>query len=317
MVRLIDDLLDTSRIARGKFDLRKQPMDVAAAIRSALETSRPLMETGGHRVEVQLPDGPLMVEGDPVRIAQVLTNLLNNAARYTPAGGHILVRSTGGGEWIVIEVVDNGIGIPADMLDRIFEPFLQIDNAAMGGRAGGLGLGLTLARSIVELHGGSIAARPRGEGQGTCFTVTLPARQGATVAPGTPSSRPARDVGRALRVLVVDDNRDAAQALATLLELMRHDVRVANDGAEALRMAELHRPELVLLDIGMPGMDGYEVARRLRGLPCTATARIVALSGYGQASDKMRSAQAGFDDHLVKPVEPDKLEEMVEALARR
>jgi PAS domain S-box-containing protein len=315
MVRLIDDLLDTSRIARGKFDLRKQPMDVVAAVRCALETSRPLMEAGGHRVEVRLPDEPLMVEGDPVRMAQVFTNLLNNAARYTPSGGNIVASATGEGESIVIEVQDDGVGIPEEMLDRVFEPFLQIDNAVLGGRAGGLGLGLTLARSIVELHGGAIVARRRGDGAGTCFAVALPAWKGAAVAPGR-SPGPARAAGRPLRVLVVDDNRDAADALATLLGMMQHDVRVANDGGEALRIAELHRPELVLLDIGMPGMDGYEVARRLRSLPCTANARIVALSGYGQDSDRSRSAQAGFDEHLVKPVEPDTLEEIVETLAR-
>jgi PAS domain S-box-containing protein len=316
MVRLIDDLLDTSRIARGKFDLRKQAMDIVEAVRGALETSRPLMQMGGHRVDVQLPDGPLMVEGDPVRVAQVLTNLLNNAARYTPSGGHIVTRAAREGASIVIEVEDNGVGIPEEMLDRVFEPFLQIENAAMGGRAGGLGLGLTLARSIVELHGGSIVARRRSDGHGTCFAVTLPALNGAAPATDASPCRPDRIIGRALRVLVVDDNRDAAQTLATLLGLMQLDVRVANEGGEALRLAELHRPELVLLDIGMPRMDGYEVARRLRSLPCTATARIVALSGYGQDSDKRRSAAAGFDDHLVKPVDPERLEEVVESLTR-
>jgi two-component system CheB/CheR fusion protein len=317
MVHLIDDLLDTSRIARGKFALRKQPMDVVAAVRGALETSRPLMEASRHRVEVRLPDEPLRVEGDPMRIAQVLTNLLNNAARYTPPGGHIVVMAAGDGDSIRIEVEDNGVGIPEEMLDRVFEPFLQIENKAMGGRAGGLGLGLTLARNIVQMHGGSIVARRRGDAPGTCFTVTLPAWKGTAVAPDGSSTRPARAIGRTLRVLVVDDNRDAAEALAMLLGLMELDVRVANDGSEALRIAEVHRPELVLLDIGMPGMDGYEVARRLRSLPSTATARIVALSGYGQDADKTRSSQAGFDRHLVKPVAPETLEELVEALTRQ
>ena len=314
MVRLIDDLLDTSRIARGKFELRRQPMDACAAVRNALETSQPLLAAAAHHVRIDLPDTPLMVDADPVRVAQVLTNLLNNAARYTPPGGHIAIRASEENDAITVTVEDDGVGIADEMLERVFEPFMQIEDAAIGGRAGGLGLGLSLARSIVELHGGSIRAQSGGPGRGSVFTVSLPAVSRATAAPESAGITEVRK--RRLRMLVVDDNRDAAQALGMLLELMDHDVRIANDGADALRMAATHEPDLVLLDIGMPGMDGYEVARQLRSSPMAARTKIIALSGYGQDADRRRSASAGFDAHLVKPVEPSRLEEMIESISQ-
>jgi PAS domain S-box-containing protein len=308
MVRLIDDLLDVSRIARGKLELRKQPIDVVEAILSALESSRPLLSAARHEIKIDLPREPLTVEGDLVRLAQVFVNLLNNAARYTAPGGHIAISARNEGDEIVVEVQDDGVGIREEMLERVFEPFVQIEGQSQGG----LGLGLALSRSLVMMHGGSIEAQSSGTGRGTCFTVRLPARTSCEVNAAVP--RMAGGTHRAARVLVVDDNRDAAQSLGMVLEMLGHEVDTAIDGPSALEVAARRCPQMVVLDIGMAGMNGYEVARRIRGQPALRNTTIVALTGYGQEADRQKSAEAGFDAHLVKPVEPSALEALIEAL---
>jgi PAS domain S-box-containing protein len=308
MVRLIDDLLDVSRIARGKLEVRKQPVDVAEAVLSALESSRPLLAGARHEVRIDLPREPLMVEGDLVRLAQVFVNLLNNAARYTPPGGNVAVSARKEGDEVVVAVQDDGVGIPEDMIERVFEPFVQIERQSQGG----LGLGLALSRSLVAMHHGSIKAHGRSGGRGTCFTVRLPAKVSGELHAAVP--RTAGGTARTVRVLVVDDNRDAAQSLGMLLQMLGHEVDTVTDGANALEVAASRRPHIVILDIGMPGMDGYEVVRRLRLQPTMRTTTIVALTGYGQEADRRKSAEAGFDAHLVKPVERSALEALIEAL---
>jgi CheY-like chemotaxis protein len=300
MVRLIDDLLDVSRIACGKLELRKRPTNIADAVRNALETSKALLVAAHHDVSVDLPDAPLLVDGDLVRLSQVFANLLNNAARYTPNGGHIAIAARAELGMIEVTIRDDGLGIAAEMLQRVFEPFLQIEHKESRAH-GGLGLGLALARSVIELHGGTISAESDGRGRGSRFTVRLPAAAGANIA--SEMSQESVSATAPLRVLVVDDNTDAAESLHMLLEAMGHAARIANDGIAALDMFAADKPDLVILDIGMPGMDGYEVARRLRARPDCSDVRIVALSGYAQEADRRNSAQAGFDAHLVKPVD--------------
>jgi len=314
LVRLIDDLLDTSRIASGKLELRRMPMDVVEAVKVALETSRPLLASARHEVKVRVPDQPLIVEGDPVRLAQVFSNLLNNAARYTGACGQVSIEARSDGNAILVAVEDDGRGIPAEMLERVFEPFMQVDSGATR-MHGGLGLGLALARRLVELHGGSIHAESAGAGQGSRFVVRLSAAPGALVT--SPAAPDPQDRVEGLHTLVVDDNDDAARSLAMLLRTMNHDVQVANDGESALQMASAWHPDLVILDIGMPGMDGYEVARRLRAQPALSQLTLIALSGYGQEADRRRSREAGIDAHVVKPLEPAALEALITALRRK
>jgi len=280
-------------------------------VRHAIDACRPLVIAARHELHLELPDFPLLVDADAVRVAQVFTNLINNAAHYTEPGGNVKVAIRREGNHGVIVVEDDGIGIPENMFERVFEPFVQLDATASRSRHGGLGLGLALARSIVELHGGSIRASRGTSGRGSMFTVRLPEAAGDTlraVADASAGSQFPR-----LRVLVVDDNRDAAESLGVLLELMGHSVQVVNDGLDALRIVEMEAPDLVLLDIGMPGMDGYEVARRLRELPARGLMHVVALTGYGQEADRRRSTEAGFDAHLVKPVDLAALEALIVA----
>ncbi|HET7204266.1 MAG TPA: PAS domain S-box protein [Steroidobacteraceae bacterium] len=310
MVRLIDDLLDTSRIARGKFELHRTAVDLVETVRHALETSRPLLDAAGHRLRVELPERPLIVHADPVRVAQVLTNLLNNAAHYTDRGGRVTIAVRSSGDEAFVEVEDDGVGIPADMLEQVFEPFVQLETSIRRGRQNGLGLGLALARSIVNLHGGSIRASAGRDGRGSLFTVRLPL-SGPAAGSVDRELGGGRESGSGLRVLVVDDNRDAAESLGMLLGLMGHEVRLAHDGAQAVRTARDHPPDIVFLDIGMPGMDGYEVARQLGSLPGREAMSVIALSGYGQAADRRRSAEVGFDAHLVKPAEIETLEALM------
>jgi two-component system CheB/CheR fusion protein len=302
LVRLVDDLLEVSRITRGRIELRKERTDLAAVVRSAVETSRPPIDAAGHRLEVVLPEEPLVVECDAVRIAQVLSNLLNNAARYTEPSGRITLEVRREDASAVVTVRDTGIGIAKAMLGRIFEMFVQSD--PQDGRAqGGLGIGLALVRRLVEMHGGTVEAASAGQGQGSEFTVRLPlATAGAgDRSPDTGLVRPAEVSGQ--RVLVVDDNRDAAQSLGVLLKLVGVDVHVAYSGQEALDALPVYRPDVVLLDLGMPGMDGEEVARRIRSDPGFIDVRLIALTGWGQQSDRARSRAAGFDYHLIKPAD--------------
>ncbi|MFO1430108.1 MAG: PAS domain S-box protein [Candidatus Competibacteraceae bacterium] len=313
MARLLDDLLDVSRITRGKLELRKERMELAAVVRQALETSRPAIETASHELTVTLPVEPLFLEADPVRLAQVLSNLLNNAAKYTERGGHIWLTAEQSGKEARISVRDSGIGIPTDQLLHIFEPFMQM-RASLGRSQGGLGIGLTLVQQLVRMHNGRIEARSAGAGQGSEFIVHLPL---ATAAPATavPLDNPGRESAPTRRrLLVVDDNRDAATSLSLLLEVIGHEVAIAYDGLEAVTAAATFRPDIVLLDLGMPKLDGYEAARRIRAQPWGKQMILIAVTGWGQEGDRRRTQEAGFDYHLVKPVDPDALEKLLAGL---
>ena len=309
--RLVDDLLDVSRITRGKIRLQMEPLDVTAAVNVAVETSRPLIESRKHELILSLPSQPLRVDADPTRLAQVLANLLNNAAKYTQEGGRVWLSVEREGDEAVFRVRDNGSGIPPEMLPRIFDLFTQVDQS-LDRSQGGLGIGLTLVRRLVEMHHGTVKASSAGPGQGSEFVVRLPA-----LAPGTTGFKPTNG-GLApsaphakYRVLVVDDNVDAADSLAVLVRLHGHEVRIANDGHTALETAQDFRPEVVLLDIGLPGMNGYEVARRLRAGADGNRLLLAAVTGYGHAEDRSRSRQAGIDHHLVKPIDPEALRQLL------
>jgi signal transduction histidine kinase len=302
LVRLVDDLLDISRITRGKIRLQNEPLSVAAVVAQAVETSRPLIDARRQTLTVTLPDEPLQVQGDPVRLAQVLGNLLNNAAKYTEEGGKIALTAAREGDEVVLRVRDSGVGIPADMLASIFELFTQVEHS-LDRSQGGLGIGLTLVRRLVEMHGGRVQAVSGGAGQGSEFTVRLPLLTEVNPCAPPPNGAAHGASGDTCRILVVDDNIDAADSLATLLRMAGHDVHVCHDGADALAAVPRFRPEVVLLDIGLPGIDGYEVARRLRRQPETQEALIVALTGYGLEEDVRRSHAAGFDHHFVKPAD--------------
>jgi signal transduction histidine kinase len=303
LVRLVDDLLDISRVTSGKVQLRREGIDLRDAIGAAVETSRPLIEAAGHTLSVRLPDVPLPLHADPTRVAQVVANLLTNAAKYTPDGGRIDVTAERDGDSAVVRVTDTGMGIPADMLPKVFDLFTQVGKH-LDRSQGGLGIGLALVRRLVEMHGGSVVAESAGAGRGSTFTVRLPAGVSATPASAAepPSPPPA-----ARRVLVVDDNADAANSLALLLELGGHRTAVAYTGAEAVPTARTFRPEVVFLDIGLPGMNGYEVAAALRQAEGGSRAVLVALTGWGAEEDRRRSREAGFDFHLVKPVDSSQL----------
>jgi PAS domain S-box-containing protein len=314
MVRLVDDLLDISRITQGKVQLRKERVELAAVVRSAVEAARPLIEAQAHELTITLPQEPVYLEADPTRLAQVFANLLDNAAKYTEKGGRIWLTAERRGGEVSVSVRDTGIGIAAEHLPRIFEMFSQVE-PALERAHGGLGIGLALVRALVELHGGTIEARSAGIGRGSEFTVRLPvadtpvrARQEPGVA-GTKSC-----VGPKCRILVADDLRDSADSLATVLRLAGHDVQTAHDGLEAVRAAATFRPDVALLDIGMPKMNGYEAARHIRGQPWGKNMVLVAVTGWGQEEDRRRTAEAGFDHHLIKPVESATLENLLAGL---
>ncbi|MFL6631530.1 MAG: ATP-binding protein [Massilia sp.] len=300
LVHLVDDLLDVARITRGQVELKPALVPLADVLNAAVETSLPLIETSRHRLDVRLPAEPLQLHADATRITQVVSNLLNNAAKYTPRGGHIVLAAERDGEQALIAVSDNGIGIPPESLGEVFRMFTQVPNAAQH-MPGGLGIGLSLVKSLVELHGGTIQAASGGIGSGSVFTVRLPlADQGADKAAPGATDLDAAAVP-ALRLLVVDDNRDAADTLAALLSVLGHDVVVAHDGHQALRMLGGLQPHAVFLDIGMPGLSGYDVAQAVRRDARHDGVMLVALTGWGGADDRARTAQAGFDAHLTKP----------------
>ena len=301
LVRLVDDLLEVSRVVQGKIELRRAPVELGAIVAAAVETAQPLIDAREHHLTVTLQPEPLVVHGDTVRLVQVLGNLLANSAKYTEPRGRIEVSARAVAGEAVVSVEDSGMGIAPEMLERVFEPFVQGMESGRGAQ-GGLGIGLTLVKSLIDLHGGKVEARSDGPGRGACFIVRLPLSSAASVTAATSPVLPATPA-HPRRVLVVDDNHDAADTLAALLQLERHDVRVAYSGAEALKATLAAPPEVVFLDIGMPGMDGYETARRLRALPGMGQTRIVALTGWGQEKDRKRSAEAGFDGHLVKPAD--------------
>ncbi len=306
--RLVDDLLDVSRITRGKIALRQEPVEVPAVVTRAVETSRPLIEARRHQLDVSLPEEPLWVRGDATRLAQVLLNLLNNAAKYTDEGGRVSLHVRREDDEVVFRVRDTGIGIPPEMLPRVFDLFTQVD-PTLERTQGGLGIGLTLVRRLVQMHGGTATAQSEGRGRGSEFVVRLPLLPApAAQAETTPPPPQRKDMPRqSHRVLVVDDNKDAAESLVMLLRLFGHDTALALDGPTALRMAAQKKPEIVLCDIGMPGMNGYEVARQLRQMPGGDRILLIAITGFGATEDRRRTAEAGFDAHLVKPVEPEDL----------
>jgi len=315
IVRLVDDLLEISRITRGAIELRRVPVQLAAVVSSAVETSRTIIDAGQHRLEMSLPAEEVWLDADPTRLAQVISNLLNNAAKYTDPGGRIRVAAQLDGGEVVIEVRDTGIGIPAALLPRVFEMFAQGSHAAAR-ESGGLGIGLTLVRSLVEMHGGRVTAASDGAGKGSVLTVRLPVI-GPVRQAGTPQPAPAPAAMKSLpRILVVDDNHDAADSLGALLEIIGARVIVAHDGPTALELVEAHQPDIVFLDIGMPQMDGYEVARRIRQLPQAADTILVALTGWGQEKDRLQSEAAGFDRHLVKPADLDALRALLAAVGQ-
>jgi PAS domain S-box-containing protein len=314
LVRLVDDLLDVSRITRGQVLLRKERLDLVPLVGAAAEDRRPLLEGTGLRLAMELPDHPLWVEGDPTRLAQVVGNLLHNAHKFTDAGGLVTVRLRADGDRGVLTVRDTGIGMEAEMLRRLFEPFSQADRSIDRSR-GGLGLGLALVKGLAELHGGTVGADSDGPGHGSAFTVTLPLVP-EPESEGTAPDRPRR--GKSLRILIVEDNHDAAESLRLLLQMSGHEVEVAHTGAAALEAARKQRPDVVLCDIGLPGsLDGHAVARALRADPEQTAAVLIALSGYGQEEDQRQARQAGFDRHLTKPVDPLTLTRLLETLPVR
>ena len=313
MAQLVDDLLEISRVTGGKVRLQKEAIDIATIVAFAIETSRPALDAHNHRLSIALPPDAVYVNADSIRMAQVLSNLLNNAAKYTKPGGQIRLSAASEGPEVFFRVRDNGIGIPPEMLSGIFDLFAQVDHS-LDHSQGGLGLGLTLVRSLVEMHGGSVQALSEGLNRGSEFVVRLPILDLAQVQSEVPKAVPdaikvrqERSSGPTLRVLVVDDNVSSAQSLAMVLKLDGHEVQVTHDGEGAIEAVRRFRPEVVLMDIGLPGMDGYDVARRLRqdGELSAGIVLLAAVTGYAEDEAKRRSREAGFDHHLVKPVDPD------------
>jgi signal transduction histidine kinase/DNA-binding response OmpR family regulator len=314
MARLIDDLLDVSRIVQGKVVVKPERLSLASLIERSAESTLPKMESRGQQLRIQLPEEPVVLEGDPVRLAQVLSNLINNAAKFSPPDAQIELSADYEDGVVAITVRDQGTGIDPAFLPHIFDLFAQADQS-LDRSQGGLGIGLTLVKHLVELHGGSVEARSEGLGRGTEVTVRLPAQlaeEGTTASlPSSPPQRPVTDTSRPSRILVVDDLMASAETLMTLLEMEGFEVRIANDGMSALKVAQEFRPDVVLLDIGLPGMNGFEVANQLRSLPAARDALLIALTGYGEAESRSRSAQAGFDFHMVKPADVNLLLQMI------
>ncbi|MBN3758539.1 response regulator [Paraburkholderia sp. Tr-20389] len=326
--RLVDDLLDVSRITHGKIALQIECVHVDAAVATAVEANQPFIAKKQHTLRVNMPDDACMIYGDPIRVAQVISNLLSNAAKYTPEGGVIELDVSAADGGVTIRVRDNGIGIPANELADVFNLFMQSEDS-LARSEGGLGIGLSLAKTLTELHGGTIEAFSGGLGMGSEFVVTLPMAVEQTAGEpcealpdtsaegeGTPAAEQQAGEsapGTRRRVMVVDDSVDGAESMSILLEMLGHEVRVMYDGAAAIAAASEFKPEVVLLDIGLPGVDGYQVARALRAEPATAGALLIALTGYGQDSDRQRTRDAGFDHHLVKPASLDDIERVIAA----
>jgi CheY-like chemotaxis protein len=314
LVDLVNELLDISRINTGKIELRREPTVLNAIVRDAVHSTQPDLDAARHHLSVELPDQSPIVHADAKRILQVLTNLLKNAAKFTEPGGHIAVSVAGDDQSVEVRVRDTGVGIPAGMLPRVFEMFSQVEDQ-LTRRHGGLGIGLSLAQSLVQLHGGTIEARSEGPGKGSEFILRLPT---AAVSPEQSRQREAVDVPlvcepQCIRVLVVDDNADAANSLLMVLSARGYDCQAAYDGETALKLAEAFQPRIFVLDIGMPGMSGYELARRLRSAPQFERATFVAVTGWGQEQDRRQSREAGFDHHFAKPVSVMALERVLTA----
>jgi len=310
MVRLIDDLLDLSRITGGKIELRRERVALAAIVQQAIETSRPAMEQAGHHLTVQMPSTPIFVNADPTRLSQVFSNLLNNAAKFTPHGGEIGVSIEQRNEKVAVSVCDNGIGIPNEKLRTVFEMFTQVD-PSLEKSQGGLGIGLTLVKRLVEMHGGRVIARSEGSGKGSEFIVFLPVAPASEETKTEPSGPGERADAPRRRILVVDDSHDSAASLALLLDVMGNETRTAYSGLEALEVGAAFHPDVILLDIGMPILNGYDTCRRIREQDWGKGITIIALTGWGQEDDRRRSRESGFTHHLVKPVEPAVLERLL------
>lgn len=316
MARLIDDLMDVSRISRGKINLKKERVSLALIVMNAIEASRPFIKASRHELIMQLPQTPVYLNADVIRLSQVFLNLLNNAAKYTPPGGRITLMAERDGPDVVVMVRDTGIGIPAEHLPDIFDMFTQVDRS-LERQQGGLGIGLTLVRRLVEMHGGKVEAHSMGTGTGSEFMVRLPTVQEPASEPISMPQVPEEEPRSAgCKIVVVDDNKDSAESLAMILNIMGHEVSVAHDGIAAVEAVDKHRPDIVLLDIGLPRLNGYDAARRIRSEVWGKDITLVALTGWGQESDKNRAAEAGFDYHLTKPVDPDTLEKILANVQR-
>jgi len=316
MVRLIDDLLDVSRISLNKMQLRCARVTLADIIASAVETARPMIDAAEHQLTVTLPSEPALLDADLTRLAQVFGNLLTNAAKYTPKGGRIALEAQLEDSSVVVSVSDNGIGLHPESLRSIFGMFSQVDHS-FERTTGGLGIGLALVKGLTEMHGGSVSAESPGPGQGSRFSVRLPLLMAAAAESGREKTEPPPVGKRGRRILLADDNRDAAESLATMLRLSGNEVHIAHDGLEAVERAEVVLPEVVLMDIAMPRLNGYDATRRIRSYDWGRTMVIIALTGWGQDSDRRDSREAGCDDHLVKPVDPVQLTELVAQLCGR
>jgi PAS domain S-box-containing protein len=315
MSRLLDDLLDISRITRGKLELKKNPTELTLVVGNAIETARPILDTKHHILSLDLPKAAVRLEADPVRLAQAFSNLLINAAKYTDPGGHIQLQAEQQGREVVVTIRDNGIGISADMMPRLFTMFSQAQ-PALGRAEGGLGIGLSLVRGVVTLHGGSIVARSDGPGRGSEFIVRLPLGTPLAQVSDTESVEENLVPGAGLKILIVDDNRDAADACASLLELSGHHTQTAYTGRHALELAESFRPHALLLDIGLPDVNGYELAAKIRTAPWGRGVILIAVTGWGQEEDRRRALEAGFDHHLTKPIAPETVESLLQSLER-
>lgn len=317
LVRLVDDLLDVSRVMQGKIELRPEQVDLATVLARAVETAQHLMDAKGHQLEILLPASPITMEADPVRLSQVVSNLLTNAAKYTETKGQIKLTAKQAGRQAIVTVHDNGIGILPEMLPKIFGLFVQADHSSTKSE-GGLGIGLTLVKSLVEMHNGSVQAKSEGLGKGSEFIVRLPVaiEEGSQPSEIDQEDQPDVISPSGLKLLVVDDNRDSADTLAMVLKYKGHEVRVAYSGTEAIQAVEVYVPDLVLLDLGMPGMDGFEVSRQLRKTPGLEHTVLAALTGWGQDDHRKKTASAGFDHHLTKPLEPQALEILLAEIHR-
>jgi signal transduction histidine kinase len=316
LLRLIDDLLDVSRVSQGKIELRKERILAADVVRSALESSRPLIDSAGHSLTLDVPVEPIWLEADLTRLAQVVGNLLNNAAKYTPDGGHIGLSLRTDENDAVIAVSDNGLGIPADMQSEVFQLFAQVENQTDRAK-GGLGIGLALVKQLVAMHDGSVSAESAGAGQGSVFTVRIPlAVSKVATQPPTDQLTPQPVSVQPLKVLIIDDNVEVAQIVGWMLEEIGHEYHLIHDGRQALQAAREFRPDAILLDIGLPVMDGYAVCRAFRQDDLFKDTLIIAQTGWGQQRDKMLASEAGFDHHLVKPVAYDDLERILAKIAR-
>ncbi len=315
MARMVDDLLDVSRISRGKLELRKGPVTLQQVIQGAVETSRPLIDQSRHQLELRIPDQPLFLEADLTRLSQVFANLLNNAAKFTEAAGQIKMVVEQRGAEVLVSVIDSGVGIPAEQMANLFDLFTQGEGERRRS-GGGLGIGLSLVKQLVELHQGRVTAKSEGPGRGSEFTVHLPLAAGQSAPAGPDAVVPDKPpAAKGLRILVVDDSEDAALTLATLLELAGYELHLAHDGEQALAAAEACRPDVILLDIGLPKLSGNDVCRRLRQQDWGREMTVIALTGWGQDKDRRRTAEAGFDHHLVKPADPAALLKLLDGLA--